>query len=161
MQLKLRVVGAAWAVAVVGCGAPLESDMESRPIEPKPWRTRVERRLQSEGFQPVAQARLRGPELAGRPGLVRLDGEDASVAKLLYMERSLEDRWIVALHDKYRGRVRSLLSTLEEQYPIERLFVYEAALPGFAAKMDLAVVQEILRHPAVRFIEQDSIVEAV
>ena len=92
---------------------------------------------------------------------MRLDRPASEDAKLVRMEDALAGRWIVVFHDAYVGKVPSLVAALSREYSMELLHIYEVALPGFAAKMDLSIVRELLSHPAVRFIEEDSVMTAV
>ncbi|MCB0078295.1 MAG: S8 family peptidase [Anaerolineales bacterium] len=58
-------------------------------------------------------------------------------------------------------RVADLAEALVEQHKGELLYTYESALQGFAAQLSDTALQEIRKHPAVSYVEADTIVTIV
>lgn len=159
MQFDMRLFAIS-VLAACGCGTEPGSEIHAQPLRAEAPAS-LEAASARPGREVVPTAVVATEGLADRPGFVALDRDEPTDAKLIRMENALQGRWIVVLHDNHDGEVRSLAAEFSRQHPMELLFVYEAALSGFAAKMDLSVVQEMLRHPAVRFIEEDSLMAAV
>lgn len=77
-------------------------------------------------------------------------------AKLIRMPEALEGRYIVVFHDEASPRVAQLVGEISAQWPMSLHYVYQTAIPGFAATMAPAVMEELRSHPEVRYIEQDA-----
>lgn len=112
----------------------------------------------------LSPARFTGSETIAfeRPGLPGIAAETGRApAKLLRADEAIPDQYIVIFEETYRGQVDRLIGEIGQRFPMSILHVYRAAVPGFAADMSEAVAIELLDHPAVRFIEEDSLVEAI
>lgn len=94
---------------------------------------------------------------SGLPIAPRVDEVQAGAAKFFEVEDAIPDHYIVVLHDTEAKQVGLRVDELSKRFGFTARYVYETALPGFAAAMDESTLVELLAHPAVRFVEQDGV----
>jgi aqualysin 1 len=71
--------------------------------------------------------------------------------------KPIQGQYIVVFHDRV-VQPRALAAQLIQQHGGELLHSYEAALKGFAARLNEAAVEGLRRNPQVAYIEQDQAV---
>lgn len=173
MDQRMTRWGAALvAAAAAGCGTELEDTWNTgRVLEPglESIEPSIRRpgeaptvALRADVDRPLDRSGLDAADLVDRDPILGVEAPSPSEpAKLIRKEDAIPDHYLVVFHDREAHRAGALARELASRLPLELRFVYETAVPGFAAVMPRAVMEEIRAHPAVRYVEEDAPVHAI